>query len=177
MADVVRDHRLACDRFGVAVRTADGRWDAPSPCTEWDARAVLEHVIGFHDVLILRPLDAKPRRPKDDPDARWDRTVEAMFSVLAAPGVLTDERRSLLAALTTDVLVHTWDLAKATGAPADLDPELCRIGLERALAGRARMEASGMFAPTVKTSERAPAQDRLLAFFGRDPAWTAPQRS
>jgi len=66
-----RRHLRVCARFGAAVAAANGRWDRPSPCSEWDARGVLEHVIGFHDVLLLRPLGAKPSRPRDRPEQRW----------------------------------------------------------------------------------------------------------
>ena len=37
--------------------TGDGRWDRPSPCADWDARGVVEHVIGFHEVLVLRHFE------------------------------------------------------------------------------------------------------------------------
>jgi hypothetical protein len=47
---------------------------------------------------------------KDDPVARWGVTVDAPFAVLALPEVLDPQRGSLLGVLTTDVLVHTWDL-------------------------------------------------------------------
>ncbi len=40
-------HLAVCRRFGEAVRSADGKWDRLSPCDGRDARAVLEHVIGF----------------------------------------------------------------------------------------------------------------------------------
>lgn len=172
--DVVADHRAACDAFGAVVARAGERWGAPSPCTEWDARGVLEHVIGFHDVLLLRPLDAKPARPKDDPERRWAVTVEALFDALGRPGVLDEERRSLLGVLTTDVLVHTWDLAKATGGEVTLDERLCQVGLERAVAHQGQFEASDMFGPPVAVAEDAPVQDRLLGFFGRDPHWSPP---
>lgn len=49
-------HLAVCRRFGEAVQAAHGKWDRRSPCEAWDARGVLEHVIGFHDVLLLRPL-------------------------------------------------------------------------------------------------------------------------
>lgn len=52
-------HLAVCRRFGSAVRSTDGIWDRSSPCTGWRARDVLEHVIGFHDVLLLRPLGLK----------------------------------------------------------------------------------------------------------------------
>jgi uncharacterized protein (TIGR03086 family) len=173
-AQVVDDHRLACEGFGAAVRSAAGRWTAPSPCTEWDARGVLEHVIGFHDVLLLRPLEAKPSRPKDDPERRWALTVEAIFEALARPGVLDEQRLALLGVLSTDVVVHTWDLAKATGADVVLDERLCRIGLERASANKERLEASGMFGPPVAVAEDALVADRLVGALGRDPRWEPP---
>jgi len=172
--DVIQDHRLACERFTAAVCSAAGRWGAPSPCTEWDARAVLEHVIGFHDVLLLLPLEAKPTRPKDDPEARWTVTVDALFPALSRPGVLDAQRKALLGVLTTDVLVHTWDLGKATGAEVILDARLCQIGLGRALANKAKVEGSDMFGTPVPVEEEADAQDRLLGFLGRDPGWSPP---
>jgi uncharacterized protein (TIGR03086 family) len=174
VTDVTEDHRNACDGFTVAVHSSNGKWDAPSPCSEWDARGVLEHVIGFHDVLLLKPLDAKPTRPRDDPGARWALTVDALFSVLSVPGVLIAERQSLLGVLTTDVVVHTWDLSKAIGVPVVLDPRLCQIGLDRALANRERFEGSDMFGPPFPVPEDAPVGDRLLGFFGRDPGWSPP---
>jgi len=172
--DVVADHRQACDGFMVVVRSAGGHWDAPSPCSEWNARDVVEHVIGFHDVLLLRPLDAKPTRPRDDPEARWAATVDALFSALARPGVIDEQRTFLVGVLTTDVIIHTWDLAKAIGENVTLDPRLCTIGLERALANRDKFEASDSFGRPVAVPDDAAVQDRLLGFFGRDPQWRPP---
>ena len=117
---LIEQHRRACDDFGrVAERVVD--WDSPTPCDEWDARALVEHVIGFHDFLLLRPLGVRANRPRGDPAARWRATSDALFTALAAPDVLdretelpgggTSTPRTMLAALTTDVLVHTWDLA------------------------------------------------------------------
>jgi uncharacterized protein (TIGR03086 family) len=173
----VADHRRACDGFGAVVRRVPpDRWDAPTPCTEWDARGVVEHVIGFHDVLLLVPLDAKPSRPKGDVVARWDVTEEALVGVLGGEDALDDTRRSVVGVLTTDVLVHTWDLAAAVGVDAELDEELCAMGFARADANRERLAASGMFGPPVAVADDAPVADRLVALFGRDPTWTPPHR-
>jgi uncharacterized protein (TIGR03086 family) len=175
MIEVLEHHRRACEGFTKAVAAASGRWDAPSPCSEWDARGVLEHVIGFHDVLLLKPLGAKPDRSKDDPVARWSATVDALFSALASPGVVDDQRTSLLGVLTTDVVIHTWDLSRATGRDVTLDADLCEIGLERAEANREKFVGSDMFGPPVAVSPDASMQERLLGFFGRDPGWTTPR--
>ena len=171
MASVVEQHRRACDGFTEVVHAVGDGWSAPTPCAEWDARGVVEHVIGFHDVLLLRPLNAKPDRPKDDPVERWAVTVDALFDLLHRPGVVDAERASLLGVLTTDVLVHTWDLARAAGSSVDLDDELCNIAYERALANGERLAASGMFGPPVAIAADARVQDRLLALLGRDPQW------
>jgi Mycothiol maleylpyruvate isomerase N-terminal domain len=79
MAEGLGERHLAvCRRFGESVRAANGKWERPSPCDGWDARGVLEHVIGFHDVLLLRPLGLKPNRPHDDPHLRWELTYGAL---------------------------------------------------------------------------------------------------
>jgi len=173
METVVSDHIEACEGFARVMTSVSGRWDAPTPCTDWDAKGVVEHVIGFHDVLLLRPLEAKPARPKDDPAARWRLTVDALSAVLTRPDVLTAERSELVGYLTTEVLVHTWDLSKATGAALTLDPRLCQMGVDRAAANRQKMSPD-MFSPAFPVSEDADAQDRLVGLFGRDPNWRPP---
>ena len=56
MDEIVELHRRASDGLLSVARAAAGRWERPSPCTEWDARGVVEHVIGFHEMLVLKPL-------------------------------------------------------------------------------------------------------------------------
>ncbi|ORV82276.1 hypothetical protein AWC11_24165 [Mycobacterium interjectum] len=170
--DVAELHLAVCRRFGEAVRSAEGNWDRRSPCGEWDARAVLEHVIGFHDVLLLRPLGLKPDRPRQDAQARWHLTYDALAQALQ-PGRATrlDEYR-LMPNLTRDVLVHTWDLARAVGADDRLDPawcELCYAGLP---ADPRALRSSGMFGAPVRLPGESDAQARLLARLGRDPCWS-----
>jgi uncharacterized protein (TIGR03086 family) len=125
VTDLVDQHRRACDGFArVAASVQPDQWERPTPCSEWDARALVEHVIGFHDFLLLRPMGVRANRPRTDPAARWDATRTAVFSALDPPGALDQSTelpgggqstpRTMLAALTTDVLVHTWDLARAT---------------------------------------------------------------
>ncbi len=53
--EIAELHLGVCRSFGKTVGSAQGKWDRRSPCDKWDARGVLEHVIGFHDVLVLRP--------------------------------------------------------------------------------------------------------------------------
>jgi uncharacterized protein (TIGR03086 family) len=182
-------HLAVCRRFGEAVRSGEGKWDRPSPCAAWDARGVLEHVIGFHDMLLLRPLGLKPDRPREDPQRRWMLTFEALRKafgredlferVIEVPAVGTRpatqlDARTLVPRLTQDVLVHTWDLARAVGAGDRLDPGWCTRFFERLPGDPDALSASGMFAPPIAIDENADVQSKLLARLGRDPAWRAP---
>jgi uncharacterized protein (TIGR03086 family) len=142
---------------------------------------VVEHVIGFHDVLLLRPFGTKPSRPKGDPAARWAVTVEAILATLELPAVRDGDTDvpgagamdvgTVLPLLTTDVLIHTWDLSQAVGADVPLDAELCAIAYESGAAGADRRQASGMFAPPVPVPDGAGVTAKMLAIHGRDPAW------
>ena len=163
----IERHRRACDGFArVANAVPPDRWTRPTPCAEWDARALVEHVIGFHEVLLLRPMGVRAHRPRTDPAARWTATQHALFDALAEPV-------DVLPALTTDVLVHTWDLVRSANLPPDLDPELCASACE-ALRATDLPRDSGMFAAAYPVAPDADAATRLVAFYGRDPAWRGP---
>ncbi len=180
MGDLVANHSKACRRFSAIVARGGGRWANPSPCPDWDAAGIVEHVIGFHDVLLLRPMHVKPARPKDDPATRWEVTVPSirMAMNLASDPSPGDPDRGpdvnlagLLPALTTEVLAHTWDLAKALGVEPRLDPGLCEMSVRAARANEEGLRSSGMFGPAVVVSGDADPATRLIALLGRDPDW------
>jgi uncharacterized protein (TIGR03086 family) len=176
-------HRVACAGFSrVAELLHPDQWALPTPCPEWDASAIVEHVIGFHEYLILRPLGVRAHRPRSGPAARWAATSSVLFAALGAPGALDltvelpggghSSPRSMLAALTTDVLVHTWDLARAAGVDPALNDDLCVRACDAAARDRIG-GASDMFAAPVPVAAQADAATKLVAMYGRDPAWVA----
>ncbi|WP_231971973.1 maleylpyruvate isomerase family mycothiol-dependent enzyme [Mycobacterium sp. E3251] len=164
-------HLAVCRRFGEAVRAAHGGWGRRSPCEEWDARAVLEHVIGFHDVLILRPLGLKPDRPRDDPQARWQLTYDALTAAVESGRLSQLREYSLMPNLTRDVLVHTWDLARAVGADDVLDSAWCRRFYDGLPADPRALSSSRMFSVPIAVPDESDVQAKLLARLGRDPSW------
>ncbi|OBK40724.1 hypothetical protein A5658_20370 [Mycobacterium sp. 1245111.1] len=170
MADNVGERHLAvCRRFGEAVRAATGKWERPSPCAGWDARAVLEHVIGFHDVLLLRPLGLKPDRPRDDPQRRWELTycqLERAFELDIGP-----DATAMLPNVTRDVLVHTWDLARAVGADDRLDAHWCESFYAALPDDPGALTGAGMFDVPVAVGMQSDVQSKLLARLGRNPDW------
>jgi uncharacterized protein (TIGR03086 family) len=185
--DTTDRHRQVCRTFGDEVSAVGDQWRAQSPCSEWDARAVLEHVIGFHDVLLLRPLKAKPLRPKGDPVGRWEATFAALDQVLSRadlfdgivdvpalggnPPSQIDVAR-ILPLLSLDVFVHTWDLGRAAGHEVTLDPDLCRRFLQGLPSDGTALSKTGMYNIPRSIPARSGAQAELLARLGRDPGWS-----
>ncbi|MDT5276735.1 MAG: hypothetical protein QOG95_3667 [Mycobacterium sp.] len=191
MAEIADDlgerHLAVCARFGETVAAANGKWDRPSPCDAWDARGVLEHVIGFHDVLLLRPLGLKPDRPRDDPGLRWEMTYgqlqkafeadrrlfELVIDIpeLAANPATRLDARAIMPNLTRDVLIHTWDLARAVGADDRLAPGWCELFYAALPSDPGGLSVSGMFGAPVAVGDQSDVQSKLLARLGRNPSW------
>ncbi len=167
-----------------------GQMTAPTPCTEWDVRALLNHLIGTLWLSEALLTDTAPRHPMapgglpasdlagTDPAAAY---AEASAASLAAAGAgdaisrqhttpLGDMPGPVLAGFTTlDILVHGWDLAKATGQPAALEADLAAHVLafaSQALTGQAR---AGRIGPAVPVPADAPVTDQLAGFLGRQP--------
>jgi uncharacterized protein (TIGR03086 family) len=183
-------HLAVCQRFGESVRAANGKWNRRSPCEAWDARGVLEHVIGFHDVLLLRPLGLKPDRPRNDPQIRWELTygqLEKAFEperrlferVVDIPELQGNpatrlDARAMMPNLTRDVLVHTWDLARAVGADDRLDRWWCEHFYAALPSNPGVFSVSGMFDAPVAVVDQTDVQSKLLARLGRNPSWQPP---
>jgi uncharacterized protein (TIGR03086 family) len=174
-------HRLALARFGVAVGRADAleAWDARTPCPDWSARDLVEHVIGFHEVLLLRPLGVRARRPRTGTVERWTATAASIERALDAVGgtpagalVPVDPPRvdpALLPILTADVIVHAWDVERGIGGDEALPRDLVADSLSAVEPNADRLAASGLFAPAVSLPPDADLQARLLGLMGRDP--------
>lgn len=67
----------------------------------------------------------------------------------------------------TDLLAHGWDLARATGQPAELPEDLAEQALIFSRAQMATVSRTGRFGPAQPVADDAPAIDRLVAFLGR----------
>ena len=71
--------------------------------------------------------------------------------------------------VTGDVLVHTWDLAKATGQDASIDADFAAGMYEGMLPMDAMLRQSGHFGPRVDVADDADPVTKLIAFTGRTP--------
>jgi uncharacterized protein (TIGR03086 family) len=173
------------DRRVRAVRRE--QWHNPTPCTEWDVRALVNHVVTeqLWAPLLLEGATVEDIGDRfdgdqlgDDPVAAWASAAAAAREAFAAPGAL---RRSVELSygrrpaqgycqeMTTDLTVHAWDLARGIEADERLDPELASDVLAFIEPQIDQLAASGLFTPPVAVSDDADAQTRLLALLGRRP--------
>lgn len=201
-AQVIDRFRRASGEFQArlrAVRPAQQDW--PTPCPDWDVRRLVSHMTqgnlnyrrlacGATAADFLRHRDA-PAPPGPPLDAAFADSVTACAGAFAEPGAMDRildyplgrvPGRQALAVRTADTIVHTWDLARAVGAPDVLAPDL--LGwlarhLDEIYAGLAETPADPasthrFFAPPGRPASDPSEQDRLLLRFGRDPAWRPP---
>jgi uncharacterized protein (TIGR03086 family) len=177
-------HRQIAGLFTDRVRGTRS-WDAPAPVAGWTARDVVRHLTEWLPGFLAAGADVDlPRGPSADKDPvlAWQVHCDGVQALLDDPAtadrMLTNPHLGqvpLPAAIdrfyTSDVFMHTWDLARATGQDDRLDPELCA----QLLAGMEQMEevirSSGQYGPRVEVPADADAQTRLLGFIGRDPSW------
>ena len=66
-----------------------------------------------------------------------------------------------------DVLVHTWDLARAAGLDERLDPDEVHRAFQAALPMDAMLRSPGVCGPRIDPPAGADEQTRFLAFLGR----------
>ncbi|GAA4792406.1 maleylpyruvate isomerase family mycothiol-dependent enzyme [Actinomycetospora chlora] len=176
-------HRRVAATFGDRVRGTTS-WEVPTPVPAWTARDVVDHLTTWFPGFLAGCGITLPPGPtaQDDPVAAWEHQSAAVQALLDDPGQAERPidnphlgNMTLGAATdmiyTTDVLMHTWDLARATGQDDRLDPDECA----RLVAGMEPMEevirSSGQYGPRVPVPADADAQTRLLGFIGRDPDW------
>ena len=178
-------HRQVGQLFTDRVR-GTRRWNVPCPVAGWAARDIVRHLTqwlpGFLSAGAAIELPSGPS-VDDDPVAAWQIHCAGVQALLDDPAttdrVLANPHTGTLALdraidqfYTTDVFMHTWDLARATGQDDRLDPGFCA----RLLAEMEQMEevirSSGQYGASVEVPGDADPQTRLLGFIGRDPFWT-----
>jgi len=180
MTETADRYRQNAARLSAAVDAVptDG-WESDSPCEGWTARQVLQHVVESEHGFLAR-FDRAPE-VEGDPVRDWPVVRDAVQAALDDPDVAGTEYdgmfgRTTLAAtvddfLSPDVLVHTWDIARATGLPQHEDlpeDEVRRVHGRLASLGPA-LRSPGVFGPEVEVPADASEQDRFLGFIGRRP--------
>lgn len=176
-----RYRRVAAGFTARATEVPDDAWEQPAPCEGWVARDVVRHLVEWVPSFFRDAGGPDlPSGSADDPAGAWTELSDAIqraldddataASTVAHPRAGTHRFDNAVDMFVTgDVLVHTWDLARAAGLDETLDPE--EVG--RQLAGMEpwdeALRSSGQYGPRVMVPDGADAQTRLIAFTGRQP--------
>jgi len=182
VSDAADRYGRVADRFSALLAgTPPGAWANPSPCPEWTAHGVAQHVVDTHRRVLTRLTGGDPTPPDTDEDlaASWQVESAAVRSALADPvragtpvesfggqQPFEDLAGTLLCA---DTLIHSWDLARATGQDDRLDPAAVEAALAFLEPNDAMLRRPGGFGPKVDAPDGADPQTRLLCFVGRQP--------
>jgi uncharacterized protein (TIGR03086 family) len=180
MSEVQERYTTVAEGFGVRLAgIGPNQWSDPTPCTDWTVRDLVAHVVGTHRNVVATLGDEKAVEVDRDGDlarawlqarasvedalgdpARAQKTISGMF------GEQTFE--SLVGRLlSSDTLLHTWDLARASDQDERLNPDAVVKSTEFLTPIDEAIRRPGGFAPKITPPDDADGQTRLLNFSGR----------
>lgn len=188
-------HALDAAGTLVAGVRAD-QWDRPTPCPDWDVRALVTHLVLGHRLFagVLTggaPVDNGALAPTasgaldPDPVAAHREAAELLLTAFGRPGVLETVVEVPFGAVpgavaaslrTVETLVHGDDLARATGQHTAFADGVAERALAFTAAALPTVPPGGPFAPPRPVADDAPPMDRLVALLGRSVTWPSPGR-
>ncbi len=178
--DLLDLYRRSSEWTSTKVAGAVSQLDAPTSCDGWDVRTLMNHMLQTQRYFVgvargedvAPPMGTPPDLLSNDPRADFEQARAVTVKTFEEPGVI-DKTGPALAIAFSDQLLHGWDLAVCTGQGTTM-PEGLPEAAYALIHGRfTDDQRKGVFKPEVAVSPDASAQDRLLAYTGRDPAPTA----
>lgn len=180
----------ACGEFGRRVDAVGDRWGDPTPCSEWDVRQLVNHLVG--ECRWIPPLLEEQTIADvgsaldgdllgDDAVEAWRRASVAAVAAANGPGAMgatahlsygDRSAEHYVSQVATDLVIHAWDLARAVGADERIAPELVEAASAMLSAAPEEMDMArryGLFAAPVAVpdGDTGDAQARMLAATGR----------
>jgi uncharacterized protein (TIGR03086 family) len=188
-ADTIALLEGALDQTAGLIATIDAsQAGLATPCAGWDVQALVGHLAGqaLRNFLVsVRGETTDWTAPAEEIGDDWAETFRERAAPLRAAWRAADLDRPVAGPggeaplrfradhQITELAVHDWDLARATGQQAGLDPAVAEHAL-RWSRQMLRPEFRGpdkAFGLEVPVPDDAPAYDRLAGWFGRDPGW------
>jgi len=181
--------RSAFEAFEHRVAAVEAtQWTASTPCDEWDVRTLVNHVLA--ELLWIPPLLQGATIAEvgdrfdgdvlgDDPVAAWSAAAAAAVEAAQEPGALDATVHlsfgdfpgsEYVGQVTSDVIIHTWDLARGLGVDDRLDAPLVEFVAGFLGPQIEAWRSAGAFGPAAEVHDDADAQARLLAQTGRSVA-------
>jgi uncharacterized protein (TIGR03086 family) len=164
---------------------------APTPCTEWDVRALLNHLL-FWGPGLEAAARKEPNTPpaaaetdldllvgdwRTDLDGLLGRLVQAWTAPAAWEGTTSVATPEPLPAaviggmVVGELVVHGWDLGRALGLRPEWDKQVLTFVHGELVATADMGRQMGYYGPEVPVPPSAPTLARLLGVTGRDPSW------
>ncbi|MFE4872238.1 TIGR03086 family metal-binding protein [Streptomyces sp. NPDC056682] len=188
------EHRAMTECAAEAARIArgvdPGRLAGPTPCAEWDLRGLVNHWVlysshGLEHRALRKPLPDELTACDFTADADWaeqyaaqlDRAVAAWADPAAWEGEIdlggsAMPAKEIALMLIEELVLHGWDVARATGQEVRLSQESAAFVL-RAVESNAEIYRQYQgFADPVDRPATATTLELALAASGRDPQWT-----
>lgn len=183
MSDNLRTYAKALFGFdATVVRTAADAWSNASPCAEWDALDVLAHNIGMNKMVtgFTQGIDSRgPQHERpSDPVAVWRESFDGLLAALDTEGALQAVAKTpwgempvekFLGFAWVDPVIHTWDLAIATGQDPVMDDALVSRAAKQLERAGDSLRGETTFGAAVEIDADAPVLDRLVGLAGRNP--------
>jgi uncharacterized protein (TIGR03086 family) len=184
MSEIADRYRRVASRFTARVdEVPEDAWGLPAPCEGWVARDVVRHLVEWiPSFLSAAGGPALPVGPPvdDDPAGAWhvlDAAIQSLLDDPVASATTISHPRAgthrlddaIAMFFLGDVVVHTWDIARATGLDETLDADIVHdmlVGMEPL---DDMLRASGQYGAKVAVPADADEQTRLIAFTGRTP--------
>jgi uncharacterized protein (TIGR03086 family) len=174
-----RYRRLSQAITSMIAGVGDDAWSNQSPCADWTARDVAAHLVDIHgrfQSLVGREAVEHPS-VEEDPVGAFTAVRDQMQADLEDPAKVAEEYdgqfgRSTFGTAVNgfvcfDLIVHGWDLARATGQDETMDPrdvELIQATVDKM--GQV-MRDNGVLGPALPPPDGASAQDKLVSDLGR----------
>jgi uncharacterized protein (TIGR03086 family) len=167
-------------------RIGSEQWGAATPCEDWDVHALVSHVVTGNRLFAaaLRGEPAPAPAVDDDLVAAFAQSATDVVAAFAEPGALdrivrvpfgTVPATVALHLRISEILVHGWDLARATGQAVPFDDAVAEqeLGFSHASLGAIPPDRRPFAAPKPAPPDSS-ALVRLVALLGRDVSGAAP---
>ena len=151
-----------------------------TPCSEWDVKALIDHIIGGTMFFAGTLAGEEPGQPSSDgsPADIYQAGTEKVLAGAQAPGAMDKKYDTPFGEMSggefmfgafMDNVVHGWDLAKATGQNTDLNEAHAQVIFGAFAPMMDGMRQGGAFGPEVAVNDDASIQNKLLGMMGRQP--------
>jgi uncharacterized protein (TIGR03086 family) len=189
--DVGANYRRSVERWAELVAGASGDWSVPTPCSDWDVRQLVNHVV--YEDRWTKPLmegktiaevgdafdgDLLGDAPTETAQAAAEEAIDSVEERWPLGGKVhlsygEENLSEYISQLLADHLIHGWDLAAATGQDRTLDPELVDAAAAWFRHRQRLYQSIGAVADPPESAAGGTPQADLLIAFGRDPDWRA----